>query len=161
MKLLGMMTFLVVGLPVMLLLAGQLGLLAGKTPKNLGLHGGRLLPPSKTSNSVSSQADLYPDHPQRVDASIAPFKYTGEGKAALQRLAQLLQRSQGTVLVRQESGYLYAQCHTALLKFTDDLEFALDESARVIHVRSASRLGQKDFGANRQRVQSLRAQFEP
>jgi uncharacterized protein (DUF1499 family) len=30
----------------------------------------------------------------------------------------------------------------------------------VIHVRSASRLGRRDFGVNRARVESLRARIE-
>ena len=43
------------------------------------------------------------------------------------------------------------------LKFTDDLELALDTSARVIHVRSASRIGRGDLGVNRKRVEAIRA----
>jgi uncharacterized protein (DUF1499 family) len=43
------------------------------------------------------------------------------------------------------------------LKFTDDLELAQDEAARVIHVRSASRLGKSDLGVNRKRVEAIRA----
>jgi uncharacterized protein (DUF1499 family) len=39
----------------------------------------------------------------------------------------------------------------------DDVEFCLDEKAGVIHVRSAARLGRKDFGVNRQRVKPIRA----
>ena len=35
--------------------AGQLGLLAGTPPTDLGVHGGRLKPPASTPNSVSSQ----------------------------------------------------------------------------------------------------------
>ena len=43
--------------------------------------------------------------------------------------------------------------------FVDDLELQVDPTARVIHVRSASRLGHRDFGVNRARVESLRAAF--
>jgi uncharacterized protein (DUF1499 family) len=43
----------------------------------------------------------------------------------------------------------------------DDLEFHLDASARVIHVRSAARLGYSDFGVNRKRIEAIRAQFRP
>jgi uncharacterized protein (DUF1499 family) len=60
----------------------------------------------------------------------------------------------------QTPGYLHAEMRTRWLKFTDDLELLLDEKASLIHVRSASRLGQRDFGANRQRVEWLRAQFD-
>jgi len=43
----------------------------------------------------------------------------------------------------------------------DDVEFWLDPVGGVIHVRSASRVGQSDFGANRARIEALRAKFEP
>ncbi|MDI1273873.1 DUF1499 domain-containing protein [Polaromonas sp.] len=145
---------------LLLLAAGQLGFLAGQPPKDLGVRDGRLKPPSPTPNSVSSQAGSHADHPQRSGADIAPLHYTGDAKAALGRLATLLESTPGCVLVTREPAYLYAQCHTRWLKFTDDVEFALDEAAHVIQVRSASRLGRKDFGVNRARVEALRARFE-
>jgi uncharacterized protein (DUF1499 family) len=37
------------------------------------------------------------------------------------------------------------------------VEFLLDPAARVIHVRSASRLGRRDFGTNRERIEAIRA----
>jgi uncharacterized protein (DUF1499 family) len=61
--------------------------------------------------------------------------------------------------VTQSPDYLYAQCSTRWLKFTDDVEFYLDASAGVIHVRSASRIGRSDLGVNRARVEALRARF--
>lgn len=151
---------LIIGLLVMLWVAGQLGLLRGQPPAALGVRDGRLAPPSNTPNSVSSQASLYPGHPQQAYASIAPLAYPGDAQAAMRRLATLLEATPGCVLVTRESGYLYAQCSTPRLKFTDDLEFALDAAAGVIHLRSASRLGARDFGVNRSRMQGLRARFE-
>ena len=64
---------LVAGLLVMLLVAGQLGLLKGKTSSNLGVNNGRLKPPANNPNSVSSQAGLYPEHPLKTYADIAPL----------------------------------------------------------------------------------------
>ena len=161
MKLLIRMALFAAALATSIILIGQLGLLRGKAPDDLGVRHGRLKPPAITPNSVSSQAELFPGHAQRVAAQIAPFKFNGDGKAALQRLAQLLKLSRNTVLVQQQSDYLYAQCETELLRFTDDLEFYLDEGAGVIQVRSASRIGNSDLGTNRQRVEALRRLFVP
>ena len=44
--------------------------------------------------------------------------------------------------------------------FVDDVEFFLDENANVIHVRSASRLGNSDLGTNRKRVEAIRAKLK-
>ena len=75
------------------------------------------------------------------------------------RIVAILQATEGTAIVTNTPDYIYAQCTTRLLKFTDDLEFAVDRSASVIQVRSASRLGQKDFDVNRNRVEAIREKF--
>ncbi len=141
------------------LVAGCAGGWGGAPPTDLGVIQGRLKPPSVTDNSVSSQAALYPDHPQRAYAQIDPLTYRGDGRIAMQRLVKVLSAWPDTALITQRPDYLHAACQTRWLRFTDDVEFWLDESAQRIHVRSASRVGRKDFGANRQRVEALRAAF--
>jgi uncharacterized protein (DUF1499 family) len=143
-------------LALVLIIAGQAGLLKGKAPADLGIKDGKLKRPSRTPNSVTSQADLWPDHPQKAYSAIAPFKATGDGSADMKKIADALKVMPRTTIVKQEPGYIYAQNTTALLKFTDDVEFALDASKGIIDVRSASRLGQKDFGVNRARIESIR-----
>ena len=141
---------------LMLLVAGQLGMLRGKAPQDLGVKEGKLKRPSRTENSVSSQADLWPDHPMKAYASIAPFKATGDGSAEMAKIAETLKAMPRTVIIKQEPGYIYAQNTTALLKFTDDVEFSLDAGKGIIDVRSASRIGRRDFGVNRGRIETIR-----
>jgi uncharacterized protein (DUF1499 family) len=156
-------TLIVVALLLLLpLVAGSLGWLHGPPPSRLGLTEGRLKPPSKTPNSVSSQADLWPDHPQREYARIAPLPAgggQGGADAAWARLRHIVERERGARVVLGDGDYLYAQFTTRWLGFMDDAEFWLDRQAGVIHVRSASRLGRRDFGVNRARVEALRAKL--
>ncbi|MBC7435151.1 MAG: DUF1499 domain-containing protein [Bdellovibrionales bacterium] len=159
MNFLKILIMVIAGLVVMLVLAGQVGLLRGAAPANLGARDGKLLAPSNTPNSVSSQAGLYPDHPELAYAKVEPFKYSGDGKAAVAKIAAIVRGMERTQIIREEPGYLYAQCTTRLLRFTDDLEFFLDERASLIHVRSASRIGHGDQGVNRARVEAIRARF--
>ena len=159
MKILGFAVLFFVLIAAAVLATGQLGLLKGQTPKDLGLHDGRLKQPSLTPNSVSSQADLYPNHPQRDFARIAPLQFTGDADKAMDRLEKTLRATDRTVVITRDTDYLYAQSSTALLKFTDDLEFWLDRPAGVIQLRSASRLGRKDFNVNRERIEKIRTQF--
>jgi uncharacterized protein (DUF1499 family) len=142
------------------LLAGQLGLLKGTPPADLGVHDGKLKPPSKTPNSVSSQASLYPDHPQRDYADIAPFAVSGQLDVAMDRIARIVEDMGGAKIVAREPGYLYVQFTTRLMKYVDDAEFWFDPVARVIHVRSASRLGSSDLGVNRKRIEFIRQQLQ-
>ncbi|MDZ7892594.1 MAG: DUF1499 domain-containing protein [Rhodoferax sp.] len=160
MKTLWFVGLVVILLPAVVFFAGQFGMLKGKSPGDLGVHNGRLKPPSSTPNSVSSQAGLYPEHPQREYADISPLHYQGDGASALRKLADIVRALPATTVVTETSDYLYAQSTTPTLKFTDDVEFWLNPAEQVIHVRSASRIGRKDFAVNRARVESIRAQFE-
>jgi uncharacterized protein (DUF1499 family) len=140
-------------------LAAQWGLFGGRTPNDLGSREGRLKPPSKSPNSVSSQAGLYPEHPQHAYAQIDPMPVRGSGPQTMERLRRIVEGMEGARVVKSDPGYLYAQFTSRWMKFVDDCEFWFDPRAGVIHVRSASRLGRKDYGANRARVESIRARL--
>jgi uncharacterized protein (DUF1499 family) len=99
----------------------------------------------------------------RAYAEIAPLRYTGDASAAWAKLERAVGTLPRTSVITNSAGgsgrYLYVQSTTLLLRFTDDVEFWQDEVNQVIHVRSASRLGRKDFGTNRARVEAIRAAF--
>jgi len=139
--------------------AGQMGFLQGKAPADLGVNGGRMKRPSGTPNSVTSQADLFADHPMRDYARIAPLPASGAAPASMARLRAVIERMPGATVVDQRDDYLYARFETRWLRFVDDAEFWYDPAAQAIQVRSASRLGRKDFGVNRARVEAIRAQL--
>jgi len=153
------MTFaiVVIVIAVLILASARLGLFAGSAPANLGLRDGKLKPPSKTPNSVSSQAALWPDAPQREAAAIAPLALKGDGPATIARLAQIVQGMEGAKIVERRPDYLYAQFTTRLMRYVDDTEFWFDPAAGVIQVRSASRVGRSDLGVNRARIEAIRA----
>lgn len=137
---------------VVLVLVGQLGLLGGERPLDLGPRDGRLKPCPQSPNCVCSQCV---DAPQRIE----PLRYSGEGAQAFARLRDLVAGWPGAAVVSEADGYLHAEFATRWLRFVDDVEFLLDPSAGVIHVRSASRLGYSDLGTNRRRVEAIRARL--
>ena len=151
----------IVLLVVVALAAGQLGFLQGTPPADLGVRNGKLKPPSMTENSVTSQAALYPDHPQRKYADIAPLALKGDGPATLAKIKAIVDGMEGAQVVKSEPGYLYAQFTTKLMKYVDDAEFWFDPAANVIQVRSASRVGRGDLGVNRKRIEAVRAALDP
>ena len=137
--------------------AGQAGLFRSSSPTGLGVHDGKLKPPSATDNSVSSQASLYPDNPQHQAAQIAPLPLRGDGPMTLTKIRAAVEAMAGAKVVKSDAGYLYAQYTTPLMKFVDDVEFWYDPAAQVIQVRSASRVGKGDMGVNRKRIEAVRA----
>ncbi len=122
-----------------------------RRPKNIGVIGGRLSPCRSTPNCVSSQAD-----PADKEHYIAPIAFKGDAIAAVRKAVESMPRSR---IISADSHYLYAEFRSALLGYVDDVEFHYD--GKVIHVRSASRLGRRDFGVNRARVEELRKRIKP
>jgi uncharacterized protein (DUF1499 family) len=63
-------------------------------------------------------------------------------------------------IVKTSERYLHVICRSRLFGFIDDLELQLDPKTGVIAIRSASRIGYFDLGANRRRVEALRKQLK-
>ena len=118
-----------------------------KRPHDLGVREGRLAECKRSPNCVSSQAN-----PADEEHYIAPLHGT---MAAVCDAVRAMPR---TTIVEQNENYLYAEFRSALLRYVDDVEFYAD--GEVIHVRSCSRLGRRDFGVNRDRVEALRRLIE-
>ena len=127
-------------------------LLAGSPPAALGVRDGRLAPCPASPNCVSSQAG-------DTEHRIAPIAYTGNAADAMARLARVISAQPGATIVAQHDGYVYATFQTPLMGFVDDVEFVVDPERSVIQLRSASRLGHRDFGVNRKRIETLRSAF--
>jgi len=125
----------------------------GKRPADLGVRDGKFTAARTWKpNWVSSQAAVDDKH------YIAPIKLGGDAGAAMQRVAKAVGALPRARIVEHKGPYLYAEFSTALMGYTDDVEFFAD--GKVVHVRSSSRLGVRDFNVNRKRVEGLRARLE-
>jgi uncharacterized protein (DUF1499 family) len=107
-------------------------------------------PPSP--NCVSSLAQ---DEARRIGA----IPFDGPPEAAFERLKRALAAEPRTRVVeeRQDQWTLRAEAASLLFRFVDDLEFQLDPERKLLHLRSASRVGYWDLGVNRRRAERLRA----
>ncbi|MBD1837626.1 DUF1499 domain-containing protein [Coleofasciculus sp. FACHB-64] len=133
-------------------LSGGTIVFAGKPPTNLGVQSGQLAPCPSTPNCVSSQS-------QNAQNKIEPLTYNSSPTEAIANLKTVINSLPKTKIITETENYLYAEFTSALMGFVDDVEFYLDESAKIIHVRSASRLGQSDLGVNRKRIETIRAKL--
>ena len=119
-------------------------------PVAQGASEGRLAACSSTGNCVSSSSD--------DGTRIEPLRCAASDPLAALR-AEIDDRG-WEILAEQTIGpdtYLHAVATTRLMGFHDDVEFVVTEGEATIQVRSASRLGQGDLGANRQRIEDLRS----
>jgi uncharacterized protein (DUF1499 family) len=128
---------------------------SGKRPDNLGVKDGSLATCGRRLNCVSSQAD-----PADAQRYVAPIPFKGDAQAALSAARKAVERMRRATVIRQEGNYLHAEFRSKLMGFVDDVELMFDERSGVLHVRSASRLGRRDFNVNRERVEALRARLK-
>jgi uncharacterized protein (DUF1499 family) len=127
-------------------------LFSWKRPDNLGLHEGKLAACRRTPNCVSSQAD-----PADAVHYVQPIAFQGSAQDAIAEARATVEGMDRVRVIREMPGYLYVEFRSRLMRFVDDVEFAFDEKAQLLHVRSASRLGRRDFGVNRARVEAIRS----
>lgn len=107
-------------------------------------HDGRLAPCAPAPNCVCSEAGGDEDH------AVAPLTAGGVDWAEITEAVRALG---GTAIV-VEGEYLHATFTSRIFRFVDDLELRRD--GEFLQVRSASRVGHSDLGANRKRVEALR-----
>ena len=120
---------------------------AGEPPQNIGVQDGRLTACPDSPNCVSSfESD--------AEHGIQPLR------ANLLQVERVLLGLVEANIVKSRDGYLYAEFTSRLMRYVDDVEFLEDSTAGVIHVRSASRLGYSDLGANRKRIEKIRGLLE-
>lgn len=117
---------------------------AGEPPQNIGVQQNRLIPCPESPNCVSSFEN-------DETHGIAPLNGT------LAQISAILSGLDEANIVNSSSNYLYAEFTSRIMGYVDDVEFMFDEASGMTHVRSASRLGYSDLGANRKRIEAIRA----
>jgi uncharacterized protein (DUF1499 family) len=150
--LISLLAVAILSIATFIVIPGEKTMFAGKRPANLGLQSGQLAPCPSSPNCVSSFS-------QDAEHKVEPLTYNSTPAVAMTNLKQAIESLGKTKIITETDNYLYAEFTSSLMGFVDDVEFLLDEGAKVIHVRSASRLGQSDLGVNRKRIETIRTQL--
>ncbi|MFZ0613248.1 MAG: DUF1499 domain-containing protein [Desulfobacterales bacterium] len=108
-----------------------------------------------------------PDRPNCVSSlaadekhQVAPLTFSGSQAEAATRLVSVLEQMKGSKIVSQTDTAIRAEFTSTVFRFVDDVDFSFDAAHHRIDLRSASRVGYFDFGANRRRVAEIRRRFE-
>lgn len=118
--------------------------------------------PSYSDSKVIADLSPCPDSPNCVSTrsreprhAMPPLPYLQSGQESMDRLLRIVQGMKRAKIVSATPNYLHVEFRSALFQFVDDVEFVLDDAARLIHFRSASRIGWYDFGVNRRRMTQI------
>jgi uncharacterized protein (DUF1499 family) len=90
---------------------------------------------------------------------ILPLDWAGSESMGIEKIESLVNSFPRTKVISISGNYLHAEFRTLIFGYVDDVEFLVDVNAKKIHIRSASRLGYSDLGANLSRVEKLRTLF--
>ena len=146
------LTVIALAAVLFLLLFAVLGYIS-RSDKAPGLLDGALSPCPDKPNCVCSE--------HRDDSAhfIEPLPIADTPVVvAMQKLEKIISALGGRLETSREN-YIAATFSSSLFGFVDDVEARADADARVLHLRSASRIGHGDLGANRKRVEEIRRRF--
>jgi uncharacterized protein (DUF1499 family) len=138
-----------IGLTVALILSIAGGC-SGKPPDETQHDPSGLRSCPKSPNCVSSEA-------KDAQHAIEPFHLRGDPKVGWPIIRDEIASMPKWQIIRATDNYIHVECKSRIFRFVDDLELSLNVSNGIISIRSASRSGYSDFGANRRRVELLRS----
>ena len=125
----------------------------GNPPTDLGVDHGHLQKCPDSPNCVVSQTD-------DDEHYIKPLTYQSDRQSAYDNFLKILSVVPNTEIVEQTEDYIRTESTSKIMGFVDDGEFYFPSEEKVIHWRSASRLGESDLGVNRRRLEQIRLAFE-
>jgi uncharacterized protein (DUF1499 family) len=125
----------------------------GGPPETLGFRNGSLAPCPGTPNCVHTGLR----HPEGTRGI---YLKRSIGRASLlPSIRRVVESMPRTRVVTESDRYLHAEVRSKIFRFVDDLEILIMPDWELV-VRSASRIGQGDMGANAARVEELRRLLE-
>ncbi len=107
-----------------------------------GVLSSKLTPCANKPNCICTE--FVDDKSHYIDA----IKYSGE---SIESIADAI-RASGGIIINTQSSYIAATYTSNIFRYVDDFEVRIDSENQLIHVRSASRVGHSDMGANLKRI---------
>ncbi len=111
-----------------------------------GLVNGKLSPCSKKPNCICTE---YPADKNHFTDAISYSTLN------IDKLKKIILAS-GGIIISQEENYIAATYTSLIFRYVDDFEIRIDKENKLIHIRSASRVGHSDMGANLKRVEKFK-----
>lgn len=124
-----------------------------QSPPPIGLVDAQLRQCPSSPNCVLSEgAD--------AEHAIEPLPYRQDRASSERALETALLSVSNTRINTRSGDHWHALSTSRLFRFIDDIEVRFDDQRGQIHLRSASRVGYSDMGANAKRMDALRAAYQ-
>ncbi|KAM7275955.1 hypothetical protein ACFE04_017821 [Oxalis oulophora] len=152
-----------------LAIIGAIFQFGGKKPEYLGVQKSTpalaLCPATK--NCISTSEDI-----TDLTHYTPPWNYNGRGRKkpvsqgeAMEELLQVIKSTKADKsdpkIVEKKNDYVHVEYQSPILGLVDDVEFWFPPGKNAtVEYRSASRVGNFDFDANRKRIKALRVELE-
>lgn len=124
-----------------------MGIYSNNKEVKLGVKNNQLLPCGDKPNCVST---THTDEKHNIE----PIKTN----LSFEQIINELTSKAGLKIIRQEANYAHFTYSSSIMGYVDDIEIMKKENELLI--RSASRVGYSDLGANRERVEKIRELFK-
>ena len=121
-------------------------------PKSIGMNSNQFIECPSSPNCISTMTS-------QKEKLIDAISYSEDFNFVRDRLTILFHQLNNAKLIEYDSTYFHLEFRTFPLAFTDDVEVFIDRQAKLIHFKSASRLGHYDFGTNRRRLEKIRSLY--
>ena len=118
----------------------------------LGIDNGKLSPCPSTPKCVSSMA-------ADDNHFIEPILITASADDTRDIILKALDEFDRVTVTDTQADYIHAKFTSLVFRFVDDVEFYFPESKSGVvrvDIRSSSRVGRSDLGANRKRMEAIR-----
>ena len=124
-------------------------------PEGLGVVAGQLSECPEKSNCVSTQTSS-------AEHRMPPIAFTGTPEETIERIKNVVAENcvREKLVEEQSPTYLRYEFRSLFFRFVDDVEFYFDGAEKLIHFRSAARVGYSDLGANRTRMEKISAALQ-
>ena len=86
----------------------------------------------------------------------SPVEYAEEHSSSIQQAIESAILAGGGRIISTQPNYLAASYHSSIFRYVDDFEVRIDTTSQLIHIRSASRVGRSDLGANLKRIERFK-----
>jgi len=115
-----------------------------------GLVDAKLTPCSMKPNCICTE---YPEQKLHYTNAI------NYDELDIDKITDVIQSTGGIISIHKDN-YIAATYTSTLFRYVDDFELRIDTDNKLIHIRSASRVGHSDMGINLKRIEKFKTHLE-